>query len=249
MNLLTLTLYCALFIFACTSLGSALVYVFKSEHNKTMHFMMSFASGVMFSASYFSLIFPSIEYSNQLNFNLLLNVCGGFLFGMIFMVITDMLVRKFSKENANIKMLFFSMTLHNIPEGMCVGVAVALCAINSSANTIANVVSLAIAIGIQNIPEGASLSLPLYKKGKTKTKSFLFGVVSGVVEPVFCIISFLFASFSLKILPFLLSFAGACMIYVSIFELLPECVSENKKITVIGTISGMLLMMVLDLCL
>lgn len=222
---------------------------------------MSFASGVMIAASFFSLLIPAIEYCKNLNQHSGFVVSIGFVMGFLFMIfISRILDKKYFSNNdslenvwntqkkKSLKMLFLSITLHNIPEGMCIGVAFALYAQGINAS-IAGTVALAIGIGFQNIPEGASISLPLKSAGLSKKHSFLWGVLSGVVEPIFALLAYMFAAYVHALMPVLLSFAAATMIYVSLFELMPEPTQSNKKITIIGLILGFVIMMFLDLSL
>lgn len=255
------TLICTLFTFLCTIIGSSFVLFFKKHKPNFMFLMMSFASGVMIAASFFSLLIPAIDYSENLGLHTGITVSVGFVLGFLFMIFISTILDKKNMSSQNsienayvmqkkksLKMLFLSITLHNIPEGMCIGVAFALFA-QGITTGIAGTVALSIGIGFQNIPEGASISLPLKASGLSKGKSFLGGVLSGIVEPIFALIAYLFAAYVHSLMPILLSFAAACMIYVSLFELLPEPTQLNKKITIIGLILGFVIMMLLDLSL
>ena len=240
-----------------TSLGSGMVFLMKNKLNNTLKkALLGFASGVMIAASVWSLLIPSIEIAKDHNIIAWVPSTIGFLLGIIFLLIIDNTHIK-SKKLKVIKsklgssaMMIFAVTLHNIPEGMAVGVALAGAISNNSSITMAEAIVLSIGIGIQNFPEGAIISMPLRKKNNSKFKSFLYGVLSGIVEPIGGIITIILTSLVVPILPYLLSFAAGAMIYVVIKELTPESqIGKNSNYGTIGFALGFILMMILDVAL
>ncbi len=246
--------------FLGTSLGSLMVFLIKDKMNqKVEKLLLGFASGVMIAASIFSLIIPSIEMATSQNIIAYLPASIGFLLGMGFLLLLDSIIPHLhnGSENpegikSNLKkktMMVFAITLHNIPEGMAVGVIFAG-ALASKNISFASALALSIGIAIQNFPEGAIVSLPLAIEGKSKPKAFLMGVGSGIVEPIAAVITILLSQVMIPILPYLLSFAAGAMIYVVVEELIPE--SQNGKhsnIATIGVAIGFVLMMILDVAL
>lgn len=241
-------------IFLMTTLGALCVYFLKKPSLLANMLTIGFASGIMLSASIWSLLIPSIEYAQeQYEKVFILPVLIGFLLGCAFMVLLDKITGHFSNlqkdkgKNKAFK-LFTAVTVHNIPEGLAVGFAFG----SAFATTQNFVPALLIAIGIalQNFPEGLAVALPMHKTLNNKNKAFVFGTLSGIVEPIFAILGFFLASQLTFLMPWLLSFSAGAMIYVVIEELLPE-LHINEK-TTIGTwafILGFVLMMTLDLCL
>ena len=247
--------------FVGTILGSFLVFFMKKSLNlKIEKILLGFAAGVMIAASIWSLIVPSIDMSSDMG-NLSFVPAGvGFLLGIFFLLILDTFIPHLhinSEEPEGVKsklrkntMLVLAVTLHNIPEGMAVGVVLAGAYYGNAVITVAGALTLAIGIAIQNFPEGAIISMPLKSNGETKRKSFFMGVLSGVVEPVAAIITVLLTRYIEPVLPYLLSFAAGAMIYVVVEELIPE--SQANKHSNLATISlalGFVLMMVLDVAL
>lgn len=246
--------------FLGTSLGSLMVFLIKDKMNpKVEKLLLGFASGVMIAASIFSLIIPSIEMATSQNIITYLPASVGFLLGMGFLLLLDSIIPHLhnGSENpegikSNLKkktMMVFAITLHNIPEGMAVGVIFAG-ALASKNISFASALALSIGIAIQNFPEGAIVSLPLAIEGKSKPKAFLMGMGSGIVEPIAAVITILLSQVMIPILPYLLSFAAGAMIYVVVEELIPE--SQNGKhsnIATIGVAIGFVLMMILDVAL
>ena len=249
-------IYCILGIlipFIGTSIGSFLVFFLKKNfNNKFEKLLIGFASGVMIAASIWSLIMPSIEMAEKQNIIKWLPATIGLISGVIFLIIVYHLAEKIeNKKNGKpLNMLFFSVTLHNIPEGMAVGVCFAgVLSINSTI-TLLEAMILAIGIAIQNIPEGAIISMPLKLEGESKFKSFIYGVLSGIVEPIAALLTILLINIVVPILPYLLSLAAGAMIFVVIEELIPELHYKDKsKIGVIGVTIGFLVMMILDVTL
>lgn len=247
--------------FAGTVLGSSLVFFMKKSLNlKVEKILLGFAAGVMIAASVWSLIVPSIEMSVEMGKWSFIPAGIGFLLGIFFLLILDTFVPHLhvnSDEPEGVKsnlkkktMLVLAVVLHNIPEGMAIGVVLAGAYYGNSVITIVGALTLAVGIAIQNFPEGAIISLPLKSCGETKGKSFLMGVLSGVVEPVFAVITILLIKYVEPVLPYLLSFAAGAMIYVVVEELIPE--SQRDKHSNFATVSlalGFVLMMILDVAL
>lgn len=237
--------------FIGTSLGSLAVFLVKDKvSQKVQDFLMAFSSGIMIAASVFSLLIPSIEMSN----NSFLPATIGFILGNVFLLLLDKTIlyvdKKRKVESArNLKeksMLFFSVTLHNIPEGMIVGIMFATILAGNLSVTIMSAFALSIGIALQNIPEGSIISIPLKLTGMSKFKAFLYGVLSGIVEPIGALITILLTNFVTPIIPYMLSFAAGTMMYVIFDELIPN---EKTKCNTIGVAIGFLLMMLLDIIL
>ena len=222
--------------------------------------LLGFASGVMIAASVWSLLIPAIDMSEQAGGISWMPPAVGFLFGMGFLLVLDTLIPHlhFTEEKpegvpSQLKkttMLVLAVTLHNIPEGMAVGVAFAGLFSQNTGITLAEAFALAIGIAIQNIPEGAIISMPLHSSGKSKFKSFLGGTLSGIVEPIGAIITIALTRIVVPILPYFLSFAAGAMIYVVSSELIPEAQAEKKSnLVTISVGIGFVIMMLLDVAL
>lgn len=250
LNPLLQTIIATLFTFTITSLGSALVFFFKKINKSILKSMLALSAGIMLSASFFSLISPAIEQSIKLNLNIALTLSLGFILGTILLYLADKIFNKKIKHKSikrNI-MLILSITIHNIPEGMAIGVAFA--STLTSISTTASAFALAIGIGIQNFPEGSAISLPLRQDGLSRFKSFLFGSLSGLIEIISGIIGYLLVLKITLLLPYLLSFAAGAMIYVVVKELIPESQTHEKKdLMAFLTIIGFTIMMILDIAL
>lgn len=237
--------------FLGTSFGSSFVFFLKKNMNeKFQKIIVGFASGVMMAASVWSLILPSVEMSSHYHF-VWFPAALGFVLGVVFLIFVHQLALKIEKKNAKkLNMLMFSVTLHNIPEGMAVGVCFAGFLAGNSGILLVEAMVLAIGIAIQNIPEGAIISMPLKMEGKSKRKAFLAGVMSGIVEPIAAFMTILLLNLVVPLLPYLLSFAAGAMIYVVVEELIPEIQTGTKSfLGVIGVTIGFVLMMVLDIAL
>lgn len=229
--------------FIGTAIGSLMVVFMKNKINNLMEkLLLSFASGVMVAASIWSLILPSIEMSNTC-----IPAVIGFVIGIIFLIIINTVVNRINSNKKS--MMIFAITLHNIPEGMAVGVAYAASISGTTSMTYAIAFALALGIAIQNIPEGAIISMPLKSRGYSKGKSFLVGMLSGIVEPLFGFITILLINLIVPILPYLLSFAAGAMMYVVIKELIPESRDNKYNLDVIGFTIGFIIMMILDVIL
>ena len=249
-------LLCALGIlipFFGTSFGSAFVFFLRKNLNeKFQKLIVGFAAGVMIAASVWSLILPSVEMAEGSYQNVWIPAAVGLVFGVVFLIVVNYFADYFEKKKKKKKMnmLQFSVTLHNIPEGMAVGVCFAGFLSGTSGIVLLEAMVLAIGIAIQNIPEGAIISLPSKLEGKSKGKAFLEGVLSGIVEPIAAFLTILLINFVVPLLPYLLSFAAGAMIYVVVEELIPEVHQGKKSILgVIGVTVGFVLMMVLDIAL
>lgn len=247
-----------------TALGAAIVVFFKSPNKRLLNIMLGFASGVMIAASFWSLLQPAIERAElMLNTPAYFVVTFGFLFGATFMWISDKFVtlararvnKQKSQPNEKFQrviMLILSITLHNIPEGLAVGVAFGALQNNFSTENLLGAISVAIGIGLQNFPEGAAVSVPLRREGYSRKKSFLFGQASGMVEPLAGLIGALCTIYVETILPYALSFAAGAMILVAVHELIPECQKKQKTqpyFATMGIVSGFAVMMLLDVML
>ena len=237
-----------------TLLGAAIVYFFKKVNKNLLDCMLSISAGVMIAASFWSLLSPSIEMANSLGMNKVLIPSLGFLSGGLLILLMDKL---FTKKNKTISdkrkrcfMLVSSITLHNIPEGLAVGVAFGSVLYNIDGATIMSAIGLAIGIAIQNFPEGVAVSVPLRREGMSRNKAFFYGQLSGLVEPIAGIIGALLVLKVRIILPFFLAFAAGAMIYVVAEELIPECqTNKNKGLISMFTLIGFVIMMILDVLL
>lgn len=253
LNPIIQALLATLFTWAVTALGAALVFMFKKIHKNILDSMLGIAAGVMIAASFWSLLSPSIEMANVLKINIILSVAGGFLSGGLLLFIGDKFMNKIQNKSSNLKrtlMLIVSITLHNVPEGLAVGVAFGSTLYGLDGATLMSAWTLAIGIGIQNFPEGTAVSVPLRREGFSRNKSFIYGMLSGIVEPIAGVLGALLVLKVRIILPFLLAFAAGAMIYVVIQELIPESqTNENKEVISMCTLIGFTIMMLLDVLL
>ena len=242
-----------------TALGSAMVFFLKKEINpKVQKILLGFASGVMIAASIWSLLQPAIESFEDKDYRAWLIPAIGFLIGIGFLLLLDYLIPHIhiNKQEEGIKKnklsrtfkMMLAVTLHNVPEGLAVGVVVAG-AITGTINEHA-MLALAIGIAIQNFPEGAIISMPLKEEGMSKGKAFLLGFLSGAVEPIAALLAVALTAFVSVILPYTLAFAAGAMIYVVVEELIPEAnEGKHSNLATIGLAVGFVLMMVLDIAL
>ena len=243
------------FTWGVTLLGAALVFFFKNVKKNIMDAMLGFAAGVMISASFWSLLAPAIEMAENLKMSTWLISFLGFFSGGFLLFIGDKIFTKLDKKNNNTSlkrclMLIFSITLHNIPEGLAVGVAFGSLAYGLEGATLAAACLLAFGIGIQNFPEGTAISVPLRREGFSRKKAFFYGQLSGIVEPISGVIGALLVMKIRLLLPFLLSFAAGSMIYVVVEELIPESqTNEKKDLMALFTLIGFSVMMILDIAL
>lgn len=245
-----------------TTLGAACVFIMKKDMNILVNkALLGFAGGVMIAASVWSLIIPAIDMSEKMGRFAFIPAAIGVLVGVFFMLILDRIIPHLHLDNdkpeglkserlKKTTMLVLAVVLHNIPEGMAVGIVFAGAMSTGSAITLASAFALSIGIAIQNFPEGAIISMPLRSEGTSKGKSFFYGFLSGVVEPIGAILTILFSAALTPIMPYLLSFAAGAMIYVVVEELIPESsIGEHSDIGTIGFAIGFVIMMVLDVAL
>jgi Predicted divalent heavy-metal cations transporter len=245
-----------------TTLGAAMVFFLKKEMGTRLRgALLGFASGVMIAASVWSLLIPAIDMARDNGTIPWLPATVGFLVGIVFLLALDMLIPHLhlgtDKPEGTLPlkvsrslMLVLAVTLHNIPEGMAVGVVFAGMINGSGAITAAGAFALAIGIAIQNFPEGAIISMPLTGGGVSKAKAFRYGFFSGIVEPIGALLTIALTAFVTPVLPYILAFAAGAMIYVVVEELIPESQSdEHSNIGTIGVAIGFTLMMILDVAL
>ncbi|HIZ75048.1 MAG TPA: ZIP family metal transporter [Candidatus Mediterraneibacter stercoravium] len=247
--------------FAGTALGSGMVFFMKKEMNgRLQKLLLGFASGVMIAAAVWSLLIPALDMSEESGGIAWFPAAAGFLLGMGFLLILDTLTPHlhFTEEKpegmpAHLKkttMLVLAVTLHNIPEGMAVGVTFAGAMAENAMMTLTGAFALSVGIAIQNFPEGAIISMPLKGQGLSKTRAFIYGTLSGIVEPAAAFLTILLTGLVVPLLPYLLSFAAGAMIYVVVEELIPEAqTGEHSNIGTIGVAVGFTLMMILDVAL
>lgn len=247
--------------FLGTTLGASMVFLMKNKMSaKTEKILLGFASGVMIAASIWSLIIPAIEMAETQGKVAWVPATIGFMLGIVFLLVLDSLVPHLHLETekpegikSKLKkttMMLFAVTLHNIPEGMAVGVTFAGALMGNTGITLAGAIALSCGIAVQNFPEGAIVSMPLKSEGISKPKAFLYGALSGIVEPIAAIITILLANTVMPILPYMLSFAAGAMIYVVVEELIPESqAGEHSNIGTIGVAIGFVIMMILDVAL
>lgn len=255
--------YATLFTWFLTALGAGVVFFFRTINRKVLDAMLGFAAGVMIAASFWSLLAPAIEMAENFgNVPSWVPATVGFLTGGIFLWIVDKILPHLhlgfpDDEAEGIKtswqrsvLLVLAITLHNIPEGLAVGVAFGALAADLPSATLAGAVALAIGIGIQNFPEGAAVSVPLRREGFSRFKSFWYGQMSGVVEPIAGVIGAVAVIYMRPILPYALSFAAGAMIYVVVEELIPESqLEKNTDVATMGAMFGFAVMMTLDVAL
>lgn len=258
----TQALIATLFTWGVTALGSALVFFFKTIHKKVFDTMLGFAAGVMIAASFWSLISPGLDLAEEMGFNSWLVAAAGFMAGGLFLFVVDKTLPHMHlglgpKEKEGPKtswqrsiLLVLAITLHNIPEGLAVGVAFGAVAAGIESSSLMGAIALAIGIGLQNFPEGAAVSIPLRREGMSRTKAFFYGQASGVVEPIAGILGALLVLSIRSVLPFALCFAAGAMIYVVVEELIPEAQSnKNSDYATMGVMVGFTIMMILDVAL
>ena len=245
--------------FIGTTIGAMLVFFLKKEISKCVEKMLlGFASGVMIAASIWSLLMPAIEMSKEQGSISWFPASVGMLLGIIILMITDDQVKKIEKINtkkenktkSSTMMMILAVTLHNIPEGMAVGVIFAGLLMGKVGITISGAMTLALGIAIQNIQEGAIISMPLKSEGMSKIKSFFYGILSGIVEPIGAVITIILTGIIVPILAYLLAFAAGAMIYVVAAELIPQ-MQEGKfaKLGILSLGMGFIIMMILDVAL
>jgi len=262
LNPIAQALCATLFTWFLTALGAGLVFFFRSINRVVLNGMLGFAAGVMIAASFWSLLAPAMEMAEESGMTVWVPAAAGFLGGGAFLLAVDKLLPHLhmgnQKEEAEgIKtswqrsvLLVLAITLHNIPEGLAVGVAFGAIAAGLPSADLAGAIALAIGIGIQNFPEGAAVSIPLRREGFSRLKSFVYGQASGIVEPFAGVLGAAAVIAMKPILPYALSFAAGAMIYVVIEELIPEAQQDKKTdVATIGALLGFTVMMILDVAL
>ncbi len=250
------------FTFLMTAAGSAMVFFFrKSKSSSIQRIFLGFAAGVMIAASVWSLLIPAIEEAEASGIPGWIPAAGGLILGIGFIMLLDVLMphlhigsdepEGISSSLKRTTLLILAVTLHNIPEGMAVGLSFALAAQNSAnPAALSGAIALAIGMGIQNFPEGAAISLPLYQEGFSAKKAFVMGSLSGLVELVFGVLVVIIAGSIQPLMPWMLSFAAGTMLYVVVEELIPEAhLGEHSHSGTLGVMAGFLIMMVLDVAL
>lgn len=260
-------LIAGLFTWGSTIFGSAFVFFFKKVNQKLLDSMMGFAAGVMIAASFWSLLNPSLEYAeNSYGDWNWFPAAIGFLAGGFFIRVVDYLVPHLHLDKTNVNeaegvikskglsksmLLFLAITIHNIPEGLAIGVAFgAISSVAETSTALMGALGLAIGIGLQNVPEGSALSMPIRGEGASRKKAFCYGAMSAVVEPVAAVIGAVFVMSMTAVLPYALAFAAGAMIFVVVEELIPESQSNgNTDIATLSLMVGFVIMMVLDVAL
>jgi ZIP family zinc transporter len=252
-------LLAGLFTWGMTGLGAATIFIFRKINQKILDIMLGFAAGVMIAASFWSLLAPSIEMAADQGMIPWLPALTGFLLGAAFFRLMDKILPHLhplmpADKAEGIKtqwpkctLLVLALTIHNIPEGLAVGVAFGSALINPDTLPLAGAIALAVGIGIQNFPEGLAVSFPLHRDGFSKGRSFWYGLLSGAVEPVAAVIGAAIVMIVQSLLPFALAFAAGAMIFVVVEEVIPESQQNgNGDLATTGTILGFALMMLLD---
>lgn len=247
-------LLATIFTWGVTAAGASLVFFFKNIHKNVMDAMLGLAAGVMIAASFWSLLLPASEMAEELALPTLPVLLCGFLSGGVLLFIGDKIFSALEKKNASspqkkrASLLVFSITLHNIPEGLCVGVAFGSLAYGLSGANLAAACLLALGIGLQNFPEGTAVSVPLRREGVSRVRAFFWGQISGFAEPISGVLGALLVMYVRTLLPFCLSFAAGAMLYVVVEELIPESQSgEKKDVMALFTLIGFSVMMLLDM--
>ena len=249
--------------FTCgaTILGAGMVFFFKKDmSHTTQKVFLGFAAGVMIAASVWSLLIPVMDMAEEMGQNVMLPVGGGFVLGGLFLMLLDRLLPHLhigSDEPEGLPahwkrttMIVLAVTLHNIPEGMAVGLTFSVAARNPAPGALAGAIALAIGMGLQNFPEGAAVSLPMKSQGVSNQKAFCLGAASGIVEPIFGLLTVLIAGSITGVMPWILAFAAGAMIYVVVEELIPEAqLGEHSHAGTASVMAGFLVMMMLDVVL
>jgi ZIP family zinc transporter len=250
------------FIFLMTCLGSAMVFFFHKQTSRIIQTLfLGFAAGIMISAAVFGLLVPAIEEAEANGLIGWIPAAGGFVLGVLFLLGLDRLIPHLhlstntqegvSSSMKRTTLLVSAVTLHNVPEGMAVGLSFALATQHSGeAGLYASAIALALGVGIQNFPEGAAISLPLRQEGMKTGRAFLLGCLSGVTEPVCGLLMVFIAGFIAPVMPWLLAFAAGAMLYVVVEELIPEAhLGEHSNLGTLAVMAGFVVMMILDVAL
>lgn len=246
------------FTFAMTALGAAFVFLFKDKPSSLWtKLSLGFAAGIMIAASVWSLLIPAIDKAEELGQIAALPAAGGFVLGALFLLLLDHLMPHLHPDSTKPEgpqskldkssLLFLAVTIHNLPEGMAVGISFAAAYASGSPEALSAAVALAIGMGIQNIPEGTAVALPMHATGKSRFKAFLMGAISGLAEPVAALLVILIAGQFTPFLPWALAFAAGAMMYVVVEELIPEAkLGEHSDLGTVAVLAGFVLMMLLD---
>ena len=258
LTILGYTLAATGYTFAMTALGAASILFFKGTPSRLFtRLSLGFAAGIMIAASIWSLLDPAMEEAAKLGWPPAIPCAGGFLLGAGFLILLDNITPHLHMSSQHPEgpetdlpkhsLLFFAVTLHNIPEGMAVGISFVSAISMGTPEALSVAIALAIGMGIQNVPEGAAVTLPLRSAGASRLKAFTMGAISGLVEPIAACLVVLLASFFIPLMPWLLSFAAGAMVYVVVEELIPEAnQGRHSDLASIAVIAGFSLMMVLD---
>ncbi|GAA5417489.1 zinc transporter ZupT [Paraliobacillus ryukyuensis] len=261
LNPIILALLATLFTWGCTAFGAAFVFSTKKANQLVFDNMLAFAGGVMIAASFWSLLSPAIERAEAQSVPAYIPAAVGFLLGGLFLLLVDRILPMINedlyfKEITNRKakhrtaMLVFSITMHNIPEGLAVGVAFGALATDLTSSALSGAIALALGIGIQNIPEGTAVSIPLRREGMSTRKSFFYGQFSGMVEPIAAVIGAATVIIIEPLLPYALSFAAGAMIFVVAKEVIPGSQERGSvQLTTMSLMIGFVVMMILDVAL
>lgn len=248
-------LIAGIFTWSVTMLGASVVFFFKDVKRDIMDCLLAISAGIMLAASFFSLLAPSIEFANNLNMKPYIVTSFGFLCGVLLLLLFNRVFSKISTKNNDVGyrrciLLILSIVIHNIPEGLVIGVAFGSILYNIDGATLMSALLLALGIGIQNFPEGSAISLPLRREGFSRKRAFFIGQLSGIVEPISAFIGAILVLKVKMLLPYLLSFAAGAMILVVIGELIPESQNNPKRNMIsLATIIGFIVMMILDVAL
>lgn len=243
--------------FILTTIGASFVFFLNKKFNDKLNSVIAgFSGGIMIAASIWSMIIPSFEYTTNYGFWDFLPAILGVLIGCFFVLMTNFLLNKTQNKTRNsilknkkLSRFLIAFTIHNIPEGLAVGFAVGCALISNNATALISAFTISVGIAVQNLPEGTAVALPVYKSTKNKSKSFLIGMLSGVVEPIFALLGMLLATKIQFLMPWLLCFSAGCMIFVTVTDLLPESNLQKGNIGTWAFIVGFLLMMLLDIVL
>ncbi len=250
MNYIIYSLIAGIFTWLLTVIGSLMVYSIKFSNRNLIAVFLGFGAGVMVAASFFSLLIPAINFCTNLNYKTWLICIIGFVIGVFVILLIDYLLSK--KEQLNVKnknntLMVLAVIIHNIPEGLAIGVAFGGICIEGANSNLVSAIMLAVGIGLQNFPEGAAISIPLASTGMSKHKSFCIGALSAIVEPIAALLGALLVSVVRLALPLVLVVAASVMIFVVIDEIISESHTYHKRLTSIGFILGFVVMMALDL--
>lgn len=247
MNYLLYSFLAGMFTLLLTILGSLTVFSIKCNKKKLIAVILGFGGGVMIAASFFSLLLPSIEFCNNLNYMPWIVCSIGFIIGILIILIIDYILSKTETITKNNTLMVLAVIIHNIPEGLAIGVAFGAYHITKTEVSLIAAIMLSLGIGIQNFPEGAAISIPLASTGVSKTKAFLIGALSAIVEPLAALIGALLVTIIELALPIVLVIAAAIMIFVVIDEIITLSHTFHKRLTTIGFSLGFIIMMFLDL--